>query len=650
MPGVNDWTLEPCKVVERIFEECGAAGPWRERVKQHFEAEVQQPAVLEKIPWLNETTLDSLRGGQLVRFRGMVQDMLGKEFFSDVYQVTAEGGDGGGSTKLLPGRYKDVVQCGAVESLDTGGPGCETGDRLVYYCIPLPGETHWVKQVYQDNSPAPPTTHASLGQARQKRPADTTERERNILKDLATHLCGLGECMETDEGEAEERKRVRGEGWGEANGGAPSTSTSTSTSTTTSSSTPELNFPLPGMKGTPALVKLYEEEGFTLNQVIEVVAVLSVSPALTAPPSPDPSPDPGSPMDLWGPGEAEGHSSAPPSLVPRLHCIAHRVMKHTNPLISSSFSSSSSSSSSAFSSSREARAVLREVLVEVCLGDEVAAEHLLCHLLSAVYGRQDVTVLGKYCVNLSGVDQDLQRQHYCRFVYQVLTSLVTQAHLLPLTLHNINKAVFVPKKNYQTDRLTSGLLQLPEHTHLVLDETSLVEGQVDRTGVANLTALGNMISWQKVDYDFQFHVIEQLTNLPVLVLSEGKSMLPSDAEIKLQPRRRDVDETEESGGTSLHCLFPSTLPLLRCYITSARQGEYVLPEDLQKVVQEDFMASRRRNESFSATDLHRLLVLARLQALSHGETQLTRELWDKTKAVENERKTRLPPPSSPSTT
>ncbi|MPD02114.1 hypothetical protein E2C01_097673 [Portunus trituberculatus] len=42
----------------------------------------------------------------------MVQDMLGKEFFSDVYQVTAEGGDGGGSTKLLPGRYKDVVQCG----------------------------------------------------------------------------------------------------------------------------------------------------------------------------------------------------------------------------------------------------------------------------------------------------------------------------------------------------------------------------------------------------------------------------------------------------------------------------------------------------------------------------------------------------------
>ncbi|KAK8379665.1 hypothetical protein O3P69_019566 [Scylla paramamosain] len=155
MPGVNDWTLEPCKVVDRIFEECGAEGPWRDRVKQHFEAEIKQPAVLEKIPWLNESPLHQLRGGQLVRFRGMVQDMLGKEFFSDVYEVTAEGGDGGGSTRLLPGRYKDVVQCGAGETIDASGPRSQAGDRLVYYCVPVPGETDWVKQVYQDSSPCP---------------------------------------------------------------------------------------------------------------------------------------------------------------------------------------------------------------------------------------------------------------------------------------------------------------------------------------------------------------------------------------------------------------------------------------------------------------------------------------------------------------
>lgn len=71
----------------------------------------------------------------------------------------------------------------------------------------------------------------------------------------------------------------------------------------------------------------------------------------------------------------------------------------------------------------------------------------------------------------------------------------------------------------------AGLLQLPQHLHLVLDETQLTAGQLDAQGVHNVTALGNLINWQKVDYDFKFHKIEQQTNVPVLILSEGRSMI-----------------------------------------------------------------------------------------------------------------------------
>lgn len=71
----------------------------------------------------------------------------------------------------------------------------------------------------------------------------------------------------------------------------------------------------------------------------------------------------------------------------------------------------------------------------------------------------------------------------------------------------------------------AGVLQLPQHLHLVLDETRLTAGQLDTQGVHNVTALGNLITWQKVDYDFQFHKIEQQTNVPVLILSEGRSMI-----------------------------------------------------------------------------------------------------------------------------
>lgn len=44
-------------------------------------------------------------------------------------------------------------------------------------------------------------------------------------------------------------------------------------------------------------------------------------------------------------------------------------------------------------------------------------------------------------------------------------------------------------------------------------------------GVKNLTALGNVITWQRVDYDFNFHTQAFHCNLPVLVMSEGKSLL-----------------------------------------------------------------------------------------------------------------------------
>jgi len=44
-------------------------------------------------------------------------------------------------------------------------------------------------------------------------------------------------------------------------------------------------------------------------------------------------------------------------------------------------------------------------------------------------------------------------------------------------------------------------------------------------GVANMAALGSVVSWQKLDYDFEFHRQPFHTDIAVLVLSEGKSLL-----------------------------------------------------------------------------------------------------------------------------
>ncbi len=50
-------------------------------------------------------------------------------------------------------------------------------------------------------------------------------------------------------------------------------------------------------------------------------------------------------------------------------------------------------------------------------------------------------------------------------------------------------------------------------THLLADETALSSGQLTEVGVSNLTALGNVIQWQKVTYDFQYHTTEFDCNL-----------------------------------------------------------------------------------------------------------------------------------------
>jgi hypothetical protein len=75
-----------------------------------------------------------------------------------------------------------------------------------------------------------------------------------------------------------------------------------------------------------------------------------------------------------------------------------------------------------------------------------------------------------------------------------IQTLICKSRYLPLTVDNLNKLVYVPKKDYESNRLETGLLQLTPHTHLLLDETAMQNGQLDAEGVRNLTALGNLVS------------------------------------------------------------------------------------------------------------------------------------------------------------
>merc|ERR1712141_139662 len=131
-------------------------------------------------------------------------------------------------------------------------------------------------------------------------------------------------------------------------------------------------------------------------------------------------------------------------------------------------------------------------------------------------------------------------------------------------------------------------------THLLLDETVMENGQLTSEGLKNLTAIGHLISWQKVEYNFNYHQIEFISDVPALVLSDGRSMLPNDSQIMLKPAdvpgATVIDESFNTIGSMMNA---ELLNKMRTYLTVVQYLTYQLNEDIQKAVQEDFVQERR---------------------------------------------------------
>lgn len=170
---------------------------------------------------------------------------------------------------------------------------------------------------------------------------------------------------------------------------------------------------------------------------------------------------------------------------------------------------------------------LLKTLTEFSLGDELAAQYILLHLLSNVYGRVGGEVLGKFSLNLvcSSIPNEILLA-YGKMLYNFIELLVPNSLYLPLTIENLNNKPFVPKKDYKTNRLQTGLLQLPNHTHLMLDEIQLESGKLEAPGCLALQDLSELIKSQQLQYDFKFYKIPFHTNIPTMIVSEGKSLLP----------------------------------------------------------------------------------------------------------------------------
>ncbi|KFZ59353.1 Mini-chromosome maintenance complex-binding protein, partial [Podiceps cristatus] len=403
----------------------------------------------------------------------------------------------------------------------------------------------------------------------------------------------------------------------------------------------DLNFPLPGEKGPACLVKVYESwDSFKVNDVLEVYGILSVDPVLSIVNNEEREATALDPMECMDTAEEQRVHSPPASLVPRIHVILAQKLQHINPLLPACLNEEESKTfvSNFMSELSPVRAELLGFLTHALLGDSLAAEYLILHLISTVYARRDVLPLGKFTVNLSGCPRN---SIFTEHIYRIIQQLVPASYRLQMTIENMNHSRFIPHKDYAANRLVSGVLQLASNTSLVVDETQLEQGQLDTTGVHNVTALGNLITWQKVDYDFSYHQMEFPCNINVLITSEGRSLLPSDCQVHLQPQIIPPN-MEEYMNSLLTAVLPSVLNKFRIYLSLLRLLDYSISDEVTKAVEEDFVEMRKNDpESITADDLHRTLLVARFLSLSAGQTTLSRERWLRAKQLEALRKARL---------
>ncbi|XP_075071637.1 mini-chromosome maintenance complex-binding protein isoform X2 [Mixophyes fleayi] len=617
LPCSGDWISTPLSLVQAIYAQNGSHPDWEKKVTEYFHEKLQDNQS-SWVPSLNDVPLHYLKPNSLVKFRCMVQDMFDPEFYMGVYETIDLGTN---SRAVHLGKYRDVADCKPQQEVDVNSSRTVTSERQTFYCVPVPGESVWVKESSSNQARACAST--SYIPNRQKRSYEEDDDFTGLHSEQPTgddrEKCSFPKRLETEQ---------------------PVNRQETSSNSPLS---PDLNFPLPGEKGPACLVKVYENwDTYKVNDVLEVYGVLSMD---SVPSAVTEGMDSVSslldPVDSMYTLEEQRVHSPPTSLVPRIHAIFTHKLQHINPLVPGYFcqtEDSKRSIASFMSGLSSVRAELLGFLTHTLLGDELAAEYLILHLISTVYARRDVLPLGKFSLNLSGCPRN---GTFSKHLYGIVQQLVPASHYLPMTIENMNTLRFVPRKDYAANRLVSGLLQLSSQTSLVVDETLLEQGQLDTTGVLNVTALGNVITWQKVDYDFSYHRMEFPCNINVLVTSEARSLLPSDCQVHLKPRTTPPD-LQQYMDALLSAALPSLLNKFRTYLSVLRLTDYTISEEVTKAVEDDFVDMRKGDpQSISGDDLHRLLAVARLLSLSAGETSLSRAGWLRAKQLEMQRKSRL---------
>ncbi|GBG28078.1 Mini-chromosome maintenance complex-binding protein [Hondaea fermentalgiana] len=588
-----------------VLKQEGAQDSWG-AAKILSEETLFSKQALESIPWLTRDGLraGTLHHGMLVRYRAMVQDTFDPEY----YDCVVRDGDSG-SLKTLKYREfdHDVAsnRAAAPSAQDIAG----LSERLPLYCVPVPGESAWAREARLAAGPARSPPKAS--NADSMHPAARAHRKRVALQDPAR-----------DDTAVEKRPLL----------GEPETSPQPASSTAAAASAHKLALELDvnNVGDMPCIVKMYDAamEGIKVSQMIEVVGVLAQCPDSSIGSDAESDETAAVADDFM---RLEIAARRPPSsLVPRIHCIAHR----SGPTLSLSIDASpkaSSSESTTAETTRVREALLSRIATAIG-GDRLAAEYVLLWMLSSTVRAGEgasARPVGKLALALAKIPEN---STIPKALHNVLANVLPRSHYLELAVADLSSKSLFPKKDYETNRLCAGQLQLCDGTPIIVNETALQEGVLNDQGVRNMQALQQLVQQQKLHYDFQYFACDWDVDTPVLVATSNRTAIVEGADCVLaleQDRAAPTSIASQHGGVA-----PVSDQDLRKFVADTRlrvagpNADFTVSQDLATQIEQTYVAARQRDgKSVKAETLDLWLTLAKLWEKSHGRDELTKDGW-----------------------
>lgn len=602
----------PLRVLDALFAQSGmdrSRQEWGE--KQHFARALglEDEENFGKIPCLNDVALsESIPPFSLVRYRCLVQDSFGMEIYASLFEEHDDAAtDSSGPQRLVTTKYRDVLPDPAPGRTlkDLGRDGMS--NRGVCYCVPLPGETAWAR-----GSPSQPVVvEASCKSSKRGRDEDADmggeEAPTRVPPPPGPHQ-GL--------------QRLGGSSQPAIDGLCIGTGEQVKTSDEFG-----LNFPLPWEEqrgrgfSMACLVKLYDSDAESLKvcETVEIIGVLCINPELAN-------------FDKEEDGCLTDARHPSTALVPRLHALLVRRLPFYHPMFPCTPEWLSEARLAAAFQQRlgaaglgPARAAAEALLTVALGGDALAAQYVLMLLVSRSFGQHGEQALGCWSMNIASWPQSLSTADFVKSV----SELVPRAVGLEFSTAALGSRRWQPSQDFDANRIRSGQLQLASGTLLVLDETSLQEGQLGTDATKAIEAVQTLVLEQSLLCDCGAYSVKLPLELTCLMLSTTRSIIKGANVV--------LPLATSASGASLPAQAQAldSARFLLGLLTRRPQAIRVPPPTAQQFG-EDFARVRQQLQIPIETG-HVWMGLARALCLLNGEEELSLDRWQQVAQMERER-------------